>query len=103
MGKGRGHFLLHRYRQRPRSGHHGLYVNASLPDAGDVFLFQVSGPDGVWVADAAFDGSGPQARFNEASARLEVDSDGDGAANFQIDLTGFSQVDQLTANDFLFA
>ncbi len=35
--------------------------------------------------------------------RVEVDSDGDGSANFSIRLVGITDADQLTATDFLFS
>ncbi len=68
----------------------------------DTIVLDVAGGSGAWIGDATFDGNEPQARFAEPSNRIQVDSDGDGSADFEIRLAGITQVDQLTATDFVF-
>jgi len=67
-----------------------------------LLLITVTGGDGAWIGDSAFDGSEPQARFDAGSQLVEVDFDGDGSANFEISVQGITNADQLTATDFLF-
>ena len=35
--------------------------------------------------------------------QVQVDSDGDGTADFEVGLTGYTAADQLTATDFVFS
>ena len=58
----------------------------------DLVQLEVAGPGGFWIGDAAFDATSPQARFDEATERVQVDSDGDGSTNFTIRLNGITEV-----------
>ncbi len=69
----------------------------------DLVQLQVSGASGMWIGDATFDGSDPQARFDSGAKEVQVDREGDGVADFSISLTGITQAEMLTATDFLFA
>ncbi len=73
-----------------------------IQGGGDKLLLQI-GANGAWIGDAAFDGASPQARFDAASERVQVDGDADGAADFEFKLYSISKADQLTATDFLFS
>ncbi|GAB5469650.1 MAG: hypothetical protein Kilf2KO_26800 [Rhodospirillales bacterium] len=55
----------------------------------------------AYLGAAAFSGGGDsQARF-AGSAQLQVDRDGDGAADIAVSIVGLTAADQLTASDFL--
>ncbi len=71
--------------------------------AADLMLLAVSGSNGMWLADAAFHGLEPQARFNDSTDRVEVDAGGDGAADFEVAFSGITSAYQLTGTDFLFS
>jgi Ca2+-binding RTX toxin-like protein len=59
----------------------------------------------VYRGDAAFTGgsNNSEARFDSATDRLLIDTDGDGTANFQLVLTGMTEATQVTASDFLWS
>jgi Ca2+-binding RTX toxin-like protein len=59
----------------------------------------------VYRGDAAFTGgsNNSEARFDSATDRLLIDTDGDGMANFQLVLTGMTEATQVTASDFLWS
>ncbi len=80
----------------------GAGLDVLLGGAGDRILLQVSGTSGLWVGEATFDGSDAQVRMDPLTKRLEVDSDGNGSADFEIERALITQADQLTASDFLF-
>ncbi len=76
--------------------------NAAATGSADVLSLPVTGPGGAWIGSASFDASEVQARLDVPSGLVEVDTDGDGAADLLLDLVGISQPDQLTATDFIF-
>ncbi len=75
-GKGQDTFNFHSQGAGLEANITDFTSNVTAPGSADLIALRVSGVDGQWVGEAAFDGSGPQARFNEASQRLEVDQDG---------------------------
>ncbi len=75
---------------------------AATGDA-DLILIELPGAGGTWIGSDSFDGTSPQVRFDETDDVVQVDSDGDGAANFSIILSGVTSADQLTATDILFS
>lgn len=54
--------------------------------------------DFAWVNTAAFSGHGPELRFDSSRSLLQGDVDGDGAADFTLDLPGVSS---LAGSDLL--
>ncbi|MEO1190979.1 MAG: calcium-binding protein [Pseudomonadota bacterium] len=69
----------------------------------DAFLINVAsdGSSASYVGDGAFTGGGDaSARFE--SGNLEVDTNGNGSANFTVELTGITLASQLTGGDFIF-
>lgn len=57
---------------------------------------------GLMGGDSLFTGSGnSEARFDIGLAQVEVDSNGDGAADMVFRVEGMSEGGQLTASDFL--
>jgi len=77
--------------------------NVTPSGPADRIALDVSGDNGLWVGIDAFDASSAQVRLDAATSRLQVDSDGNGSADFEVLLTGISQAEQLTSTDFLFA
>ncbi len=68
-----------------------------------MLLLGVSGIDGTWIGATTFSGSAPVVRFDETGEQVQIDSNGDGRANFEIRFVGITEVDQLTATDFAFS
>ncbi len=59
---------------------------------------------GSFIGTAAFGGTGTAAvRLDSANEQLQVDADGDGSANFEVGLSGYTAASQLTTTDFLFS
>jgi Ca2+-binding RTX toxin-like protein len=59
----------------------------------------------AYRGDAAFTGgsNNSEARFDSATDRLLIDTDGNGTANFQLVLTGMTQATQVSASDFVWS
>jgi len=59
----------------------------------------------VYRGDAAFTGgsNNSEARFDGATDRLLIDTDGDGTANFHLVLTGMTEATHVTGSDFLWS
>lgn len=59
----------------------------------------------VYLEDAAFTGGSDnsEARFDSVSGKLQIDTDGNGAADFVLTLTGITLATQLDATDFLWS
>lgn len=59
----------------------------------------------AYMGDAAFTGGtdNSEARFDSATGRLQIDSDGNGTADFVLTLTGMTTATQLDATDFLWS
>ncbi len=91
----------------PGNGEDALIIdfesNVTASVAADLIRIEVPGSDGAWIGAEAFDAASPQARFDAAAKTVQIDSDGDGTANFSIALSGVTDADQLTGTDFLFA
>ncbi len=78
---------------------------APAPDADKIEL-EILPVNGYWIGASAFSGTGDaEARFDDQGADnglVQVDVDGDGTLDFDIEMVGFTAVSQLTSSDFMF-
>ncbi len=87
------------------SGNEGTVQDFGVGD--DLFKINVNGDgsNASFIGDAAFTGGDPEVRFQKidgSSGELQVDSNGNGSANFTIGLNGVTASSQLSAGDFMF-
>jgi len=79
----------------------GVSLNAG--DDEDLLVFSTGKETGAfaYIGDAAFSASGNSEARHAGGTEVQVDTDGNGDAEFVFQMNGLSQAGQLTATDFL--